>query len=244
MLPHDTLFLNYKTHRYPVYMFKAEANRGTIVFLHGWHLPASDWWQKTNAIQQALSNGFNCICPDLDKCCYNDTVFNETDKRYFEYPTRSWIRQQLIPQIQDLGYLQIHQNNALVGISTGCRGAALIMVDFPLLFKKAFLISGDYDQTQMPHDGLMTACYGNFKSHKTRWHTIDNPAHDAQFINAKLILIHGINDAVVPYTQSKSYYTHLKKLNKQAELYLIQHAAHDYTFWNLQLQQKLHYILN
>jgi pimeloyl-ACP methyl ester carboxylesterase len=243
-IPQTTLKAIYKTHTYHVYVFKSKSNRGNLLFLHGWHLPASDWWLKTNAIDSALNQGYNCICPDLDKCCYNDSIYNETDPRYLEYPTRTWIRQVLMPLIQSEGYLTPQTPNAVVGISTGCRGAVLLAADYPDVFKKALLLSGDYDQTQMPQDGLMTACYGKYTHHKNRWLKIDNPLYKAKDLKCDIILVHGLNDKIVPYKQSQSFYKQLKKLNKNAELFVIKNAAHDYVLWNTQIQQKLKLLWN
>ena len=239
-IPDDTLNMVYNKQTFAVYIFKAKAPKGTVLLLHGWHLPASDWWTKTHVIDTLIKNGFQVVCPDLDKCCYNDSVFSNTDPRYKNYPTRKWFRTALLNRLQKQGYFNPNQTNHVVGISTGSRGAALLLSDYPGLFNTAVLLSGDYDQTQMPNDGLMTACYGPYSKNKTRWLRTDNPVFYASKVLSRILLIHGKNDSIVPYQQSERYYHQLKSLNKKVEFVLVPNAGHDYILWSKQLLNYLH----
>ncbi|NTW33481.1 MAG: esterase family protein, partial [Bacteroidetes bacterium] len=122
----------------------SKKSRGTFLLLHGWNLPATDWCDKTSICEKLLNKGFNIVSPDMGKSVYQGKNYFETRIEWRNYPTRMWLSDTLIPFLQKKYSLFLNnEKNYLVGLSTGARGVALVLLDFPDLFKGAAALSGD-----------------------------------------------------------------------------------------------------
>jgi predicted esterase len=212
----------------------SQKSRGTFLVLHGWNFPADDWCNNTILCSKATQLGFYVVLPDMGKSVYQDQNYDETRSDWRVYPTRSWLSDTLIPLIQEkYGLLLENDSNYIVGLSTGARGVALVLLDFPNLFKGAAALSGDYDQVQMPADNLMTAFYGSYYTHKERWQKTDNPVNRIKEFKTPIYLGHGSIDKVVPPAQTTEFYDSLKKYHPKLKIKLsMPEAAHTYDYWN------------
>jgi pimeloyl-ACP methyl ester carboxylesterase len=214
-----------------------QKNKGTILLLHGYNLPFMQWCDKTDFCTLALKNGYTLIIPDFAKTTYQEKFYAQTNPAYRIYPTRKWIRDTVIASIQkQFNLLQINQNNFTLGLSTGARGAALLALDMPKIFKGAACLSGDYDQTKLPYEKIYHNYYGDFKTYKTIWQSEDNLHALIQKWETPLYLAHGELDKICPVSQTKNFYALLKKTKPLVKCtYVIaKEHKHDYAFWGSQ----------
>lgn len=211
-----------------------QKTRGTFLVLHGWNFPADDWCNKTSLCSKVKEHGFYLMLPDMGKSIYQDQNYPETRSEWLVYPTRSWLSDTLIPLIRKkYGLLLENDSNYIVGLSTGARGVALVLLDFPDLFKGAAALSGDYDQMNMLDDNLVTAYYGAYYTHKERWQKTDNPVSRIKEYKTPIYLGHGTIDKVVPPEQTIEFYDSLKKYHPSLKIKLnMPEAEHNYDYWD------------
>ena len=221
----------------------SEKRKGVFLMLHGWNLPADDWCTKTSICDKVTKLGFYVVLPDMGKSLYQDINYPETRADMLIYPTRSWLSDTLIPLLKkDFGLLIENDNNYIVGLSTGARGVALVLLDFPYLFKGAAALSGDYDQVKLPTDRLVTAFYGAFGTYKERWQKIDNPVFRINEFKTPIYLGHGKKDKVVPPEQTIEFYDSLKKYHPALKIKLnMPEAAHDYNYWDSEVDNIINF---
>jgi predicted esterase len=229
--------------RYPVCLKfpKKKPAIGVIVVLPGWKLPVADWCTKTTFCEKALAQGYILIMPEMAKSIYAYELFPETRKDWQGFATRKWFIDTLIPYIQIQYHLLIpKQKNYILGLSTGARGVALLCLDCPHIFKKGAALSGDYDQTQMPHDALMRGYYGPIDTFRTRWTGRDNVVYRFRELKVPLYLGHGRADKIVPCAQTLQLADSLKKyMPTMVTLHIDDLAGHTYTYWNSEVDRVL-----
>lgn len=209
-------------------------SRGTFLVLHGWNFPADDWCNNTSLCEKIKKLGFYIVLPDMGKSVYQDVNYPETRVEWLVYPTRSWLSDTLIPYLQkEFGLFLETDSNYIVGLSTGARGVALVLLDYPDLFRGAAALSGDYDQVKMPGDNLMTGFYGAYAAYKERWKKIDNPVYRIKEYKTPMYLCHGTNDKVVPPEQTNEFYDSLIFYHPKLKIKINRPAAgHTYDYWD------------
>lgn len=212
-------------------------SRGTFLVLPGWNFPANGWCDNTSLCEKIKQLGFYTVRPEMGKSVYQDINYSETRSEWRVYPTRSWLSDTLIPLLQkDYKLFSEADSNYIVGLSTGARGVALVLLDYPDLFKGAAALSGDYDQVKMPSDNLMTGYYGVYSTHKERWQTVDNPVYRIKEYKTPMYLGHGKNDLVVPPQQTDEFYDSLIYYHPKLKVKITRPAAgHTYAFWGSQV---------
>jgi pimeloyl-ACP methyl ester carboxylesterase len=236
-LPSDTL-INLNNSGAPLNIYiKAPKNnpvKGVVILLPGWKLPVLDWCTKTTLCQKALAQGYVLILPEMDKSIYASQRFPETRKDWLQYATRKWFTDTLIPYFQkEYKLLMPHQNNFIMGLSTGARGVALLCLDCPEIFKKGAALSGDYNQTRMPKDALMTGWYGSMDTFPARWTGADNVVYRLMELKTPLYLGHGKADKIVPADQTIQFADSLRKHKPGLiKCHIDETAGHTYDYWN------------
>jgi pimeloyl-ACP methyl ester carboxylesterase len=217
-----------------IYTPPGKSIRGNVLLLPGWKFLRHRWLNETGIKAQADRLGFRLICPEMNITIYESRYFPETTLKWADTPGLKWIHEFLIPAMKSKGIFLPGQNNFVLGLSTGGRGAVLVTLDNPGLFNASAALSGDFDQTKMPLDNLMTAVYGSYRQFPERW-LIDNPAQQAKNWNTPLYLAHGTKDVVVPPSQTKLFYTLLRDLHIALDIKLFMpEASHDFIFWSSQ----------
>jgi dienelactone hydrolase len=207
--------------------------KGTFILLPGWNFPADGWCTNTDICSKILESGYCIVLPEMGKSVYQKMDYPETRAEWRGYPTRGWLSDTLVPLLQDKYSLLLkNENNYIIGLSTGARGVALVLLDFPELFKGAAALSGDYNQVKMPTDNLMTAYYGSFYNFKDRWEKTDNPVTRIKEYKTPIYLGHGKLDKVVPPEQTIMFYDSLKKYHPDLKIILhMPDAQHNYDYW-------------
>jgi S-formylglutathione hydrolase FrmB len=217
------------------FRFPETVSHGTILVLPGWNFSKSDVCERSEFCFLAKSKGYVLVMPEMLKSVYSSAFYNETRADWRRYPTLHWITDTLIPYCRLHFHLfQYGDLNFLYGISTGARGVALVAENTDSLFLAGAALSGDYDQTSMPNDNLMTGYYGPYGQFKDRWKGPDNPLLHAERLKIPLYLAHGKQDAVVPCGQSTTFYRKIitNDPKKGHFLQLCDTCEHNYAFWN------------
>ena len=214
---------------------------GTFLVLHGWNFPPEDWCTKTSLCEKATEKGYYVVLPDMGKSTYHERTFPETRVDWRSYPSRKWLTDTLVPFLQKNYSLFLdNENNFIVGLSTGARGVALVVLDLPKLFKGAAALSGDYNQSDIPNDKISTGFYGPYKKFKKRWDCIDNAVFRIREFGIPFYLGHGKSDKVVPPQQTKLFYDSLVKTHPGLKVKLnMPKAGHDYNYWGSEVDNIL-----
>ncbi|GAB4283266.1 MAG: hypothetical protein Kow0068_08080 [Marinilabiliales bacterium] len=242
-----TLFYNYDSVDYSVKIlirFPKDKITGTILALHGWNLPYTDWCTKTRLCDSALKKGYIIILPDMGKSSYTFEIYPETRKDWAIYPTVTWLIDSAFNYIQkNFKLLLPGQNNYVLGLSTGGRGSALLALLCPDIFKACATLSGDFDQTQLINDPIYNGFYGSYKNFPQRWKDKDNMVIHADEYKIPLYIGHGLLDNVCPAQQSIMFYDTLKLKNPDLKvvLHIDSSAVHDYNFWNSEVINMLNF---
>ena len=165
-------------------------------------------------------------------------------------PGGEFIMTKLIPALRNKFNMALgRENTAIMGVSTGGRGALLLSAKYVDSFGVAAGFSGDYDQTSMPKDRLVTSVYGKYKKFPVRWKTDDNVITIAKNLkNTPIYLAHGSSDYVVPKGQSLILALKLKMLKKSTGggfrvVYKEKkHFSHDWKTWRSVLPDAMKFI--
>lgn len=229
-LKDTTLYLN--GHKVML-KFTPNSVRGSIVLLQGWNFPATDWCLHTNICDIALNKGYNLIMPEMGKSIFHSKTFKETRPDWKKFPTRKWLIDTLFVYLYNhFELLNITQRNYIIGLSTGARGAVLVAMDCPFLFKGVVALSGDYNQLALPQDNLCVGYYGNYNKNKIRWKTVDNPFSEIEKLKTPIYLGHGVDDKTVPCAQTIQFYNQIKKKCPLLKAKLnTPKKGHNYQFW-------------
>ena len=218
-------------------MAATAAHRGDILMLPGWNFERARWCTQTRFCTLARAAGFRLVLPEMGKSVYSSVHFPETKTEWKRTPTLPWVTQQLLPELKVRHGIFSGPHNFLVGLSTGARGVVLIAQATGDFFTAGAALSGDYDQTRMPADRLMTGYYGPYHQNKERWLTQDNPTSSVTKLTIPVYFGHGLQDPVVPASQTRDF--HERVVNTQprsrSRLHLVP-AGHDFAYWDSESQ--------
>ena len=218
--------------------------RGNILLLHGWNLAPLGWCEQTSLCKQLRDAGFNIIIPDMGKSIYATEIYDETLPTMAQQPLKSWLTDTVLTYLNDsFNLFNKETKNFIVGLSTGARGAFAIGLDRPDMFDGVVVLSGDYDQTLMPNDNLMTYFFGSYEGYPERWQGEDNPLRKADKGELPIYIGHAQNDNVVPWQQSDTLNKILLKAGKVIpETHFPKNYGHDYTYWESESQNIITFI--
>lgn len=209
--------------------------KGSLLLLHGWNLPSTDFCNKTKLCQKALDSGYVLIIPNFGKSTYQWENYPQTIKRFLKYPTRKWMMDTFIVHLQkEFNLLKENDRNFVYGVSTGGRGAALIALENPKIFKATACLSADFDQSQLKGEPINTGYYGSLEKFNERWTGRDNIHNRASEFKSGIYLGHGVIDKVCPVSQTVNFDLEVRKVNPnlKVETHIDSTGAHDYPYWD------------
>lgn len=236
MLVEDTIVvLDYMGHSVGVEITApliANAGRSkTILLLHGWNLPPNEWCEKSDLCDSLSRAGFHIVKPDFGKSTYQWDLYPETIEAYRKYPNRKWMYDDFIPAMQALGLFDSADFNAVIGLSTGGRGAALYALEHPEIFDACVALSADFDHSKLVDEPINNGFYGPLNEFPERWKGRDNIHNRAEEWKVPIYLGHGLNDKMCDVSQTKDF----EKALKNKEFSNIQSnypkAGHNYDYW-------------
>ena len=205
--------------------------RGTVILLHGWNLSPLSWCDQTSFCNELLSMGYHVIIPDMGKSVYASQYYPETVKTMAMYPQLPFVLDTLLPFLQDsIHILNNSHNNFLIGYSMGARGALAIAENTENIFSRLVLISGEYDQTLIPEDNILTMYFGSYQQFPERWEGKDNLLRNIDKLNIPVLILHGQNDDVISAIQSDTLAKVLENKNKFYIKTIYNNYGHDFDF--------------
>jgi dienelactone hydrolase len=236
-LKDTTIFIKRNTDSIRVDIKVPSLEKGVCLLLHGWNLPSGELCQKTDLCKKLLEAGYVLVIPDFGKTTYQFINYPQTRKDFLIYPTRSWMQDTLIPFLQqEFQLLFPEKRNFVYGVSTGGRGAALLALENPVIFKATACLSADFDHFALGSEPINTAYYGSCKLFPDRWKGKDNIHNRAAEFKCGMFLAHGKKDKVCPVQQTENFAAEFEKKNPDLKLKTIIDPAgdHTYTWWNSQ----------
>jgi S-formylglutathione hydrolase FrmB len=215
-----------------------------VIALHGWGSPVNDWRAASGIAWLADRHGTVVACPEMGRTVYETSYYPGRPRLAAptpRWPGAHWIGQVVLPYVRKhfaVGAERKH--TAILGYSTGGRGAVLVAQHYPE-FQLVAGLSGTYDLTLLrPGTGehrIHEVVYGPLAAHRDRW-LLDNPVSSTLLPRLKpstVYLGHGQQDLVVPSSQTTALVTALATVGVSPELRLDPRAAHDWTYWKAEL---------
>jgi len=137
--------------------------------------------------------------------------------------------------------LKTYNKTFVLGLSTGARGAAILMLENPSLFSAAACLSGDFDPSLQKEDPLMVNALGPYAKNTKYWLGDNNITKRAKEMKRPIFIAHGMKDKIVPVEQSIAFKNKLLKENPQLLLKydFPLNGAHNYDFWNAEIDKIL-----
>lgn len=216
---------------------------GQILVLPGWNYPDTQWCEKTVLCDSAKKMGFTLVFVEMQRSVYLRSYHKETKSNYRLYPTRTWLIDSVITPLFGNGLLDSTKSLFVMGLSTGGRGAAILALDYPTLFKGAASLSGDFDPELQKDDLLMINSLGPYAQFGDRWRGNDNMVRRVKEYKVPLYIGHGLNDKVSPPAQSIRFSEAIRRLvpSLRVETHFPKAMGHDYRYWGSEVSNILHF---
>ncbi len=217
----------------------SEKNRkGTILALPGWNYPYLHWIDSTDLCAMALMHGYDLVLPDMGKSIYSKRIYPETRADWKQELTMDWFENEFFAVLKDsFNLLKNQQHNFIIGLSTGARGGLILALEFPEKFESVAILSGDYDQDKFPNDNLYKGFFGTRDKFPLRYSGEENPIWKLDKLKTAVYIGHGAKDRIVLPDHSEHLYALLKESgNTNVKFHLDPKAAHDYNYWNSELE--------
>ncbi|MBP8073939.1 MAG: hypothetical protein KAY96_04225 [Bacteroidia bacterium] len=212
----------------------SEKYAGDVLVLHPWNVSRKEWCVKAMLCTKAADRGFRLIMPEMGKSIYSQAVYPETREDWKEFPTMTWVKETLIPELREQHcLLKTDGQNFVLGASAGARGALLLAEELPSLFVAVAGLSGDYNPSELKGDNVYRGFLGDFEQFPQRWELAENVVEGCGDIRASVYLGHGKADDMVSYQQTLHLYDQLKASNPELNirLNLPAEAGGDFVFW-------------
>gem|GEM_PF-132109 len=219
--------------------YKAGNVLPVIIALHSRRGNLRDWEVNTRIESMADSKNFIIVCPNMRQSMYESRFFPQTKTKWSPIPGSKFVGKVLIDYLRKTFALaQRREKTAILGLSTGARGAMLVSSLYPKRIGAAAGFSGDYDHLQLRWDKLFTSILGPYNKFPKRWKTTDNIVKLSKNLkNTPVFLAHGKGDRYIAVKQSFALFLAIKAHNEnypnnyKVYSYIKKRAVHDWQFW-------------
>ena len=235
----------YKNANTPVTIKFSSNSKYNLLVLPGYGFSDIEWCVKTQLCEKAQKKGFNLIFVEVRKSVYLKENLPQTSELLRKYPTRTWIVDSVIKPIFNQGVLDKNKKCFVLGLSTGARGAAILLLENPDIFSGAACLSGDYDPTLQKNDNLMINALGTYEKNKKAWTGDNNIVNRVKEFKKPIFIAHGKKDNIVPIAQSLLLKDKLIKENPKniIKYDFPENGKHDYKFWNSEIDNVLEFFI-
>ena len=212
-----------------------------VIALHGWNHTPEMFRDKGDLAQWADRYGVVLAVPAMGKTVYETAFYPESKRAWGVIPGTRWVGEVILPYVRaNYAVLSDRAHTAVIGYSTGGRGAVLLAEAYPE-FAFAGSASGTFDLMRLdPKDGeykIHAIIYGPRDKNTARWE-LDNcitPARLAKLDGTALFIAHSGKDNVVMPNQLDALRAALDgKSAIKAEFVTPPAGGHDWKFWNAQ----------
>lgn len=174
-----------------------------VLALHGWNHTPEMFRDKGDLARYADQYGLVLAIPAMGKTVYETAFYPESKKTWGAIPGARWVGEIVLPYLRkNLPVYDDRAHTAVVGYSTGGRGALLLAAAYPE-FAFAGSSSGTFDLMRLdPKDGeykIHAVIYGPREQFKERWE-LDNviaPARLDKLEGTVVYAAHSGQDIVV-----------------------------------------------
>jgi len=211
-----------------------------VVALHGWKHTPELWRDEGNLAAQADRYGVVVAVPAMGTTVYETAFYPKSRRKWGAVPGARFVAEVVVPFLRRrYAVAGDRGQTAVIGYSTGGRGAVLLAEAYPELFGFAGSLSGTFDLMRLdPKDGeyrIHAVIYGSRSRHRERW-ARDNcvaPERLARLRDTVVWAAHGADDAVVKPDQLGALRDALGEDTK-ATFTRVPGHGHDWAFWNSQ----------
>ncbi len=211
-----------------------------VIALHGWDHSPELFKSKSDLASLAEANGVVLAVPNMGKSVYETKFYPESKGAWTTAPGTRWVGEVILPYVRAHYAVSADRaHTAVIGYSTGGRGAVLLAEAYPE-FAFAGSLSGTYElMTLEPKEGeykIHANLYGSREKFKARWQ-LDNivePARLAKLDGVRLFIAHGAKDKGVNPNQLDALRKALEGTKVDVEFVVSPEGGHDWTFWNSQ----------
>jgi predicted esterase len=209
---------------------KPRDDHGWVLLLHGWGQHARDW-EGLPDIQALSDAGWTLVAPDMGRSVYARQARGGTE----DEPGHARIVAVVDWAVSSLGLAASSGARAVVGVSTGGRGAAILGAEGR--FGTIVALSGTYDLGALsPGTGeyrIHAAVFGERAANAARWAFEEVPRVGAGQA-ARWFLGHASADPYVPVSQTTAYAAYLRGVAPPGRIHLrlTPGADHGWAAWN------------
>ena len=205
-----------------------------LVALHGWRGRGDDWERNAPIEYYADRGGYVIVAPHLGTTVHERSYFPETsDKhKWGAIPGGRWVGEVVVPYMRrNYNVSKTRMGTAIMGLSTGGRGAALLPAYYPRMFGAFAALSGDYDITMAPKEKTCTYIYGPYEKFSERWKADNSKYLLGRLKGIPALLIHGKRDKVCPVDQSRLFARDMKAKGFDVTFIEDPVLGHDWRLW-------------
>ncbi|MCB9731960.1 MAG: prolyl oligopeptidase family serine peptidase [Deltaproteobacteria bacterium] len=210
-----------------------------VIALHGWGHSPELYRDEGDLGRWADRYGLVVAVPAMGKTVYEAALYPESRKTWAKAPGAPFVAEVVLPWLRrSYAVAQDRAHTAVIGYSTGGRGALVLAERWPGDFAFAGSLSGTFDLDRLaPKTGeyrIHAAVFGPRDEHAARWadEDVDTPAHLAALADVAIYAAHGAADRSVPPDQLDALRAALDGRPHGAVTFaLVPGAGHAWGFW-------------
>jgi S-formylglutathione hydrolase FrmB len=210
-----------------------------VIALHGWNHSPEMFRDKGDLTRWADTYGVVIAVPAMGTTIYETSLYPQSKRAWGTVAGTRWVGEVVLPYVRaSYPVLTDRGHTAVIGYSTGGRGAVLLAETYPE-FRFAGSASGTFDLMRLaPSEGeykIHAVVYGPRDKFKDRWE-LDNcisPARLAKLTGTQLFIAHSSKDKSVLPDQLDALREALAANPAiKAEFVLSPDGGHTWDYWN------------
>lgn len=220
--------------------YHVRASLPLVLALHGWDHDPALFQDRGELGPLADHYGFLVAIPATGRSIFETSFYRQTKrKRLTGAPGLRWVGEVVLPWLRaNFEVSGDKRHTAVIGYSTGGRGAFLLAQRYPEL---GFIgsVSGTYDLMALsPKTGeyrIHEAIYGPRARFPERWEkdNVMSPELLAKLAGLHLHVAHGDKDKVVPIAQMRRFDEALREVPVASKWFVTTSGGgHDWALWN------------